>query len=514
MRISKFYFFLLFAIISFVVCDKKDVDETPPTIVWNNFEWQDTVFSGLVEISVIAQDDNNLKSVTLFADAEKFALHLEESIGIYNGFLNTTAFADGDTIPIWAVATDEAKNNASTDTLKIAVNNLDLPPLAVEFDTVRAISGSEIRLVWQSSRDKDFKEFNLFRAQVQGINENDAPIETTTDTVFTDSGLDSSTVYWYRLGVVLKSGETSLNDADSARTHGRLPFHIWSEEVKKYSATVRWSGDESPAFKRFVLGRNFSESIEISDSVFSTKDKDMRYFDDDSLNQSTRYYYKIFEIDMTDSIRHSAITGFETKKIQPAQWDESEIFVVSDESIHLGIFQSEELDFQKYELWRDSTAAFLTPQLVEDSYSIQKITYLDDNDNLGLTPYDSLFYRVSVYDLQDSVAHSEILPMFTNIPPYPVTMIDTALDLSWGHITVGWSQNSDWDFARYVICRAENPFVAIEDSVGFFAIQDSTIFRDETIGSGVGYYYRVFVRDLGGLATGADETTEEIRSGF
>jgi len=514
MRISLLILFVAIICLALIVCDKKDIDETPPTIVWNNFEWQDTVFSGLVEVSVIAQDDNALKSVTLFADAEKFALHLKESIGIYNGFLNTTAFADGDTIPIWAIATDEAKNYATTDTLQITVNNSDLPPLAVEFDMVSAISGSEIRLVWHRSRDKDFQKFNLYRAKVQAINENDTPIKTLTDTIFTDSGLDSSAVYWYRLGVVLQNGEMSLNDADSARTHGRLPFHIWSEKVKKYSATVRWSGDESPAFKRFVLGRNFSENVEISDSIFSTNDKNRHYFDDTNLYQSTRYFYKIFEIDTTDSIRHSAITGFETKKVQPVEWDFSEIYAKTDTSIHLGIFPSEEIDFQKYELWRDSTAKFLTPQLVEDSENVNKITYLDDNHDAGLTPYDSLFYRVSVYDLQDSVAVSEILPMFTNIPPNPVTMIDTALSLSWGHITVGWSKNSDWDFLRYVICRAENSEVNIQDSVGFFATQDSLILRDEPIGSGVRYYYRVFVRDIGGLVTGSENTTEEIRSVF
>ncbi len=200
--------------------------------------------------------------------------------------------------------------------------------------------------------------------------------------------------------------------------------------------------------------------------------------------------------------------------MQPVEWDFSEIYAKTDTSIHLGIFPSEEIDFQKYELWRDSTAKFLTPQLVEDSENVNKITYLDDNHDAGLTPYDSLFYRVSVYDLQDSVAVSEILPMFTNIPPNPVTMIDTALSLSWGHITVGWSKNSDWDFLRYVICRAENSEVNIQDSVGFFATQDSLILRDEPIGSGVRYYYRVFVRDIGGLVTGSENTTEEIRSVF
>jgi len=114
---------------------------------------------------------------------------------------------------------DLAGNNANNVTASTLLN-ISNPPTPVTLVATTETSSS-IRLNWSQAIDNDFAAYHIFRdtlVSVSGISDVVTVINAQGTVTFNDSGLDDSTLYYYRIYVYDNSGLTAGSNADSALT--------------------------------------------------------------------------------------------------------------------------------------------------------------------------------------------------------------------------------------------------------------------------------------------------------
>ncbi len=172
--------------------------------------------------------------------------------------------------------------------------------------------------------------------------------------------------------------------------------------------------------------------------------------------------------------------------------------------------QNEDLDFSRYILYRGNVPS------VEGDADDQVIAILNNAsvtsfvDSLNLLDATTYYYRVFVEDAEGLTARSnEVSATTANLAPigvesFAVTAVDspsTSVRLTWSAV----SPATVHDFAAYEVYRATSEAVSRTDELlAVIAGEiDTRSFLDETALQATIYYYRVYVVDEGGLATGS-----------
>ncbi len=121
--------------------------------------------------------------------------------------------------PVTGRFTDPAGNNAAEVTASALLNISNQPTAVTLFAT--AETSSSIRLNWSQAIDNDFAAYHIFRdtlASVSGNSDAVTVINSRSTVTYNDSGLDDSTLYYYRIYVYDNRGLTAGSNADSAIT--------------------------------------------------------------------------------------------------------------------------------------------------------------------------------------------------------------------------------------------------------------------------------------------------------
>jgi len=175
----------------------------------------------------------------------------------------------------------------------------------------------------------------------------------------------------------------------------------------------------------------------------------------------------------------------------------------SSSSIELTWSRSTSADFASYFLYRDTVATVSeNSPLVTSINSQGTLNYLDAN----LKSNTTYFYRMYVYDNTGRSAGSGIESAMTNVnlPPTEVKLAarsDTTASI------LSWTTNNDDDFSSYQIYRSAEAGIDTTNGRLLTIINErsTTTFTDVRPDTTTVFYYKIFVYDKQGLATGSNE---------
>lgn len=185
--------------------------------------------------------------------------------------------------------------------------------------------------------------------------------------------------------------------------------------------------------------------------------------------------------------------------------------------LRLSWSESREADFTHYAIYRSTRANFTAgpAELLARIGNIRTTTFDDGNLAADVTYY----YKVLVFDANGlaSLPSNEVQGRLNpDLPPVAVNLNSPLLlGDGTGSVQLTWTKSNEVDFAGYRVYRSFSPAV---DSLSVFlsavANINSTVYKDENLEASTTYYYRVYVYDQAGNATGSNTvnvTTEANR---
>jgi YVTN family beta-propeller protein len=163
------------------------------------------------------------------------------------------------------------------------------------------------------------------------------------------------------------------------------------------------------------------------------------------------------------------------------------------------------------------------------------IVLYDDGTHGDDTAGDGVYERTYVAQATDEVSSAQVVGHFTdhvgnvaadetaadpitiNGPPPPVLLsTPSGADVTSSTVTLNWSQSAAADFNRYRVFRSQSAGVDTLDSAVGSPITNPAVTTitdtDPSLQPGQTYFYRVFVWDDLGLATGSNEVSATIDS--
>lgn len=275
-------------------------------------------------------------------------------------------------------------------------------------------------------------------------------------------------------------------------------------EVLKYQVTLHWDPADSATFIRYDLYRNQGPLVSDAHTlVASISDPEMTIYEDSALLRGTHYSYRLYHTDSTGTYASNLIR-FRTREITPS--DVRFARMVTETHVNVRWEQSVEPDFETYMLRRqeDTPVTDQTPVLRE-FMNISTTSYADTSVRERRT----YFYRIDVVDSRGNSRPGAQDSVITDMAPDPVTLEITgatqdAVDLSWMATGIP-------DFQRYLIYRSTEPGVTMDNyRVADITNQFITRYADRNPGTGVTYYYRIYVVDQLNQAAGSNEVSVDI----
>ncbi|MFZ5981830.1 MAG: fibronectin type III domain-containing protein [Candidatus Zixiibacteriota bacterium] len=179
-------------------------------------------------------------------------------------------------------------------------------PTPVQIITVEAVSSSEISLTWTEAVDEDFASYRVYRDTDNNPPESPemlvATITSRSILSFTDTALDGSTWYYYRVFVRNVLSQSSGSNVDSARTMvNEPPVPVVLAGTLSDSTTVRltWSRNADSDFASYRIYRSTSAIPEppLESQMFAFINEQSTTLYNDYVSASGTYHYIIYVYD-------------------------------------------------------------------------------------------------------------------------------------------------------------------------------------------------------------------------
>ncbi len=168
-----------------------------------------------------------------------------------------------------------------------------------------------------------------------------------------------------------------------------------------------------------------------------------------------------------------------------------------------------DLDFARYRVFRGTVPSVEAEDRVIGVITDRHVTTLVDSS--GLLDATTYYYRVFVEDRDGRIARSnEVAGTTENVAPVAVTLFEAAAaDSPSTDVTLTWSAvdpSTVHDFAAYELRRSTDEAVSrLSDLVTTISAEIFTrTLTDETSDQATNYFYRLYVVDEGGLASGSE----------
>jgi|GEM_PF-3105310 len=368
------------------------------------------------------------------------------------------------------------------------------PPQAL---AANPLSASQIDLSWTASSGLPLR-YRIYRS----LTELEASAFTVIDSVdhpltnYSNTGLDSSTTYFYQVRAVNSIGESAPSNTTPATTNGPpLPaVNLQITAVGSDSLSLLWapSSDGNPQFYRIFRAATAGGPFSKIDSVPHPQNT----FTNTGLAPATDYFYHIDAVNNFGSSAISNQVGETTNGIAPAAPAALQATVLSPTQASL-TWQAPAGEPNQYYLYRSIVSN--SGYVLIDSVDHPTVAY---NDNT-LLPETRYFYVVSARNVWGESPFSNEDSVDTpGIIPAPPTSI-LAQGISESQIDLNWKPST---FAtKYRIFRS------LTSGVGF-ALIDSVNAPDSTY-SNVGldpnteYFYQITAQNIWGESTPSDEVS-------
>jgi hypothetical protein len=182
-------------------------------------------------------------------------------------------------------------------------------------------------------------------------------------------------------------------------------------------------------------------------------------------------------------------------------------YVKSETEIELSWTRSQVADFAGYLLFRSTAANVDTnSKLLRQETNVNSSSYADAD----LEPATNYYYAVYTVDGSGLRSKSNVVSATTEANEAPEAVELFSSDRTESSVSLGWSRNSDADFASYHVYRSQSATVPISTAAlkGVVTSQSSVNFTDSDVEPGTTYRYVVVVYDEFGAASTPSNTVE------
>ncbi|WP_428655570.1 fibronectin type III domain-containing protein [Runella sp.] len=367
-----------------------------------------------------------------------------------------------------------------------------------------AIGSNQINLNWSDNSNNE-TGFELERS-TDGVNFGKIQDIAANATSFSNTGLNPSIKYWYRVRAKNGAGNSGYSNVADATTQAppvtipRLPTALTAAASSSSQINLSWtdnSGDEAGfELERSTDGVNFGKIQDIAANATS--------FSNTGLNASTKYYYRIRAVNSAGPSPYSNIADATTQAppiVIPQAPGSLSASAASSNQINL-VWSDNSNNETGFELERST-----------DGINFGKIQDVAANtttfSNIGLNASTKYYYRIRSKNTAGNSAYSNTADATTQAPPVTIPQPPTLLAataISAGQINLSWSDNAN-DETGFELERSV-------DGINFTKIIDlganTTSYSNTGLSSSTKYYYHVRAKNSAGnsaYSNIADATT-------
>lgn len=387
------------------------------------------------------------------------------------------------------VATYNSSGTAAASNVATATTPAMPKPATPASLAASAVSGSQINLTWSDSSTNE-DGFRIERSA------NGTTFTTLTNvgansTSFADTGLASSTIYYYRIYAFNAGGASAYSNTTSATTQAPTPVptapSTLALTVKSSSSIALSWKDNSANESGFKIERSTDGATFIQ---VSTAGAGIISYTDTSLSPSKKYYYRVCAYNAGGNSAYATTASATTQALPapPTAPSSPTITVVSNSSLKLGWKDNSttETGF-KIERSTDGTNfALITNTLAS------VITFTDS----GLASSKKYYYRLRAYNDGGTSAYTTTVSATTSAPPSlpaaPTTLAVTVVSNS--SLKLTWVDKSTNE-TGFKIERSTDGTSFTQITLAGANVLNYT---DSALTSSTKYYYRVRAYNGGG----------------
>jgi hypothetical protein len=371
-------------------------------------------------------------------------------------------------------------------------STLPYPPQAPSSLSAVANSPTTIALTWVDS-SSDETNFTLERSTSASSNFATIATLAANATDYSDSALNASTTYYYRL-VAINSGGASATATTNATTQAipttapTAPSGLTALALSASQIELNWT-DNSPDETGFKIER--AASAGGTYALVATTAASVTSFSDDGLLPATAYYYRVYAFNLAGNSTYSGVATATTQNpptTPPSAPSNLVATAISATAINLSWNESSS-DESGFKIERAPSSS--------DPFELIFTTGagITDYANTGLSAATPYYYRISAYNGAGSSALTSVASATTqaSVPTAPSNLVATAT--SSAQINLVWTDNSavETGFKIERATSASGPFSLIYSTAA-----DATSYGDSGLSVASTYYYRIYAVNASG----------------
>ncbi|MBN2009286.1 fibronectin type III domain-containing protein [candidate division KSB1 bacterium] len=409
-----------------------------------------------------------------------------------------------------AAGSNELMGRTNANEVPVAVNLY--PPVPV------GTSLTSLSLSWSRNNDDDFSSYKIYRSKTVSVDSMSALVTTITNqntTSYEDNGLKENTEYYYRIYVYDEGGLAKGSNIMMGRTNANqkpAAISLIAPTPVTGSLTelnLSWSRSLEDDFESYRIYRSLDAGVDSTDYLVTTiTNQATTTYRDNDLEENTSYHYRVYVYDdgglASGSNEQVGTTNANEAPKAVTLYSPTPI-VGSLTSVRLNWSKNDDSDFESYRIFRGEAPG------VDDSNGVLVTTISNQStntyDDTGLEADTEYYYRIYVYDNGNLASGSNEQHVRTNANEAPEAVAlaqPTVVDST--RLSLSWSRNNDDDFAMYSVYRSESsPVDTTQAPIAIINSQMTTSYADAKLTTNNTYYYRVFVKDTGGLIAGSNE---------
>jgi fibronectin type 3 domain-containing protein len=302
--------------------------------------------------------------------------------------------------------------------------------------SVSPVSGSQLNLSWSGNPEPDVAHYNIYRGTTAGFAVNtaiDTPLVQPVANSYSDAnGLNESTTYYYRVAAVDSAGNIGIVSDEKFGTtlDSAAPSQVIGVTVTTVSFNqldIAWSSNPEPDVAHYNIYRGTTGGFSVNTAADTpiAQPTTNTYSDNNGLNESTTYYYKIAAVDTSGNIgvlsEESSGTTLAASgdTTPPSKVIGVVVTPINSSSIDLTWQANIEPDLSNYNVYRSTTSGFsVTTSTIPLAQPATNI-YSD----VGLSESTTYYYKVAAVDtagnignVSDEKSGTTPIRIFYNVP--------------------------------------------------------------------------------------------------